>query len=111
MVITCKFCNSDMFLEDREFCCDECGATYSAVMDYWTDPVVPKCEVSTPKRIMSDKVIEMGLCEIEHTLFRPGILYRFVVMPDCEKCKALDVYKDEKASDIFTDENGFSSLM
>ena len=37
-------------------------------------------------------VIEMGLCEVEHIMLRPNQLYRFVVMPDCEKCKALDVY-------------------
>ena len=37
-------------------------------------------------------VIEMGLCEVQHIMLRPNQLYRFVVMPDCEKCKALDVY-------------------
>ena len=46
----CKFCNETMTLEDSDFCCDNCGATYAALIDAWTEPVVPKCEVSTPKK-------------------------------------------------------------
>ena len=33
-------------------------------------------------------VIEMGLCEVPMIGLRPNQLYRFVVMPDCENCKA-----------------------
>lgn len=41
------------------------------------------------------EVIEMGLCEVEHTMMRPNRLYRFVVLPNCEKCQKLaDVYKN-----------------
>ena len=29
----------------------------------------------------------MGLCEVPHIMLRPEQLYRFVVMPDCQKCK------------------------
>lgn len=36
-----------------------------------------------------DNVIEMGLCEVEHVMLRPNVLYRFVVMPDCSRCKEL----------------------
>lgn len=40
--MTCKHCNDLMTLEgDREFCCDNCGATYDAINDSWTDPTVP----------------------------------------------------------------------
>ena len=35
----------------------------------------------------NEEVIEMGLCEVPHIMLRPDQLYRFVVMPDCEKCK------------------------
>jgi hypothetical protein len=38
----CKFCNETMTLEDSDFCCDNCGATYAALIDAWTDPVVPE---------------------------------------------------------------------
>ena len=41
-------------------------------------------------------VIEMGLCEVEHVMLRPNQLYRFIVMPGCDKCKALDVYSPNK---------------
>jgi hypothetical protein len=36
-----------------------------------------------------NKVIEMGLCEVEHIMLRPNVLYRFVIMPDCPRCKEL----------------------
>ena len=35
-----------------------------------------------------EEVIEMGLCEVPYIGLRPGQLYRFVVMPGCEKCAA-----------------------
>jgi hypothetical protein len=41
-------------------------------------------------------VTVMGLCEVEHVFLRPNQLYRFVVMPGCDKCKALDVYSPNK---------------
>ena len=40
--MTCKYCQEDMSLEDSDFCCDNCGATYAVLIDAWTDPVVPK---------------------------------------------------------------------
>jgi len=42
--------------------------------------------------------IELGLCEVEHIMLRPNQLYRFIVMPGCEKCKALDVYSSSNPS-------------
>jgi len=39
---------------------------------------------------MSDRkesVTVMGLCKVEHVFLRPNQLYRFVVMPGCDKCK------------------------
>jgi hypothetical protein len=46
----------------------------------------------TPSAESDCSVIEMGLCEVEHVMLRPNQLYRFIVMPGCDKCKALDVY-------------------
>ena len=51
---------------------------------------------------MSDRkesVTVMGLCEVEHVFLRPNQLYRFVVMPGCDKCKALDVYSNKELTD------------
>ena len=31
-------------------------------------------------------VTEMYVCEIAWVVLRPGVLYRFVVHPDCENC-------------------------
>jgi len=84
----CKFCQETMTLEDSDFCCDNCGATYAALIDAWTDPVVPKtcphdgcsnyedchsdnpdltqgCEVSTPKMQTCTFMLasELGLSE------------------------------------------------
>ena len=41
------------------------------------------------------KVTEMGLCEVRGIVLRPNQLYRFLVMPGCEKCKAEDVYSKD----------------
>lgn len=38
---------------------------------------------------IGDDVLEMGLCETEHVLLKPNRTYRFVVMPDCDRCKEL----------------------
>jgi len=46
----------------------------------------------TPSAESDCSVIEMGLCEVEHVMLRPNQLYRFTVMPGCDKCKSLDVY-------------------
>jgi hypothetical protein len=48
--------------------------------------------VSELKKILEtvnpdSEVIEMGLCEVPHIGLRPDQLYRFVVMPDCQKCE------------------------
>lgn len=38
-----------------------------------------------------DKPIhDLWMCEQDMVVLRPGLLYRFSVNPDCEKCKALN---------------------
>ncbi len=70
----CKFCNETMTLEDTVFCCDNCGSTYSALIDAWTEPVVPKCEVSTPR-----KVVDLRTCkEGDKLLSKHGMVLTYV---------------------------------
>jgi hypothetical protein len=38
-----------MLLEDADYCCDYCGATYGKFSDKWTLPTYPNCEVICDK--------------------------------------------------------------
>ena len=38
----CNYCKNEMILEDNDYCCDNCGATYNAENDKWTKPTIPK---------------------------------------------------------------------
>jgi len=40
----------------------------------------------------SYEVIEMNICEVEHIVLRANKLYRFLIDPNCEKCKKMNVY-------------------
>lgn len=49
----------------------------------------------------AQSVIEMGLCEYPHVGLRPNQLYRFIVMPNCDKCKAeAEAYKPPDTNQI-----------
>jgi len=39
-VMICRFCRAEMLLEDADYCCDYCGATYHKFQDKWTLPTV-----------------------------------------------------------------------
>ena len=41
--MNCKFCNELMSLEDNDYCCDNCGATFNENTK-WTLPVNPVLE-------------------------------------------------------------------
>ena len=55
-----------------------------------------QARANSPSPEAGCSVIEMGLCEVEHVMLHPNQLYRFVVMPDCDKCKSLDVYSPKE---------------
>lgn len=40
-------------------------------------------------RVINEGVTTLALCEVDKIIPRPGQLYRFVVMPDCEECERL----------------------
>ena len=51
-VMICRFCRARMSIEDGDYCCDYCGATYHKFSDKWTLPTVEvicdKCQVKVP---------------------------------------------------------------
>lgn len=50
---------------------------------------------------VKEHIIEMYICEVDHIILQPNQLYRFLIHPNCEKCKKLDVYKENKYGTIF----------
>lgn len=38
---------------------------------------------------ISQSRVDLALCEQEHLILRPDILYRFIVHPNCERCNEL----------------------
>lgn len=47
----------------------------------------------------NENVIEMYMCEVNGIFLRPDQLYIFRVDPNCEKCKKLDVYREDENDD------------
>jgi hypothetical protein len=51
-VMICRFCRAEMLLEDADYCCDYCGATYNKFTDEWTLPTVEvicdRCKCKVP---------------------------------------------------------------
>ena len=84
------------FVFDRDS--EEWLTTAEEVFDAMTDNA--QICGGTPSAESDCSVIEMGLCEVEHVMLRPNQLYRFIVMPGCEKCRALDVYSPNVESEV-----------
>jgi hypothetical protein len=75
-VMICRFCRAEMIEED-DYCCDYCGATYNKFADKWTLPSVEvicdKCQVKIP--IQESTILDFkGAAEV----FGGNIL--------CQKC-------------------------
>ena len=48
-----------------------------------------------------EEIVEMALCEVPYIFLRPNQLYKFIVMPNCEKCSAAaKPYEDESPKRI-----------
>ena len=56
-------------------------------------------EIERLKTTDNGYIREMALCEVNYIHLHPNVLYRFVVVPGCEKCQKENVYEKENKTE------------